>query len=332
MNLKREIVQFPKLSIYNFRNKTGNSALDSELMSSYNKALDYIKINADDQAVAELYKVLTRKADFVEGLTLLGYCFALQGKTRLASKCLSKATEYAEFPIRAFLLLNNINSGNKSFTSSTDSHGETGGFSSPTIHSSLIMSSSPNAYDPLIARKAQESYGLSKSDMQKEHANKSGQDERAEMTRDQFEKKYSIKPKTRILKLIREKVFSHKIFVNTPLGPKKPKQMNLFEDENTVPDTFTGANYTKKHNFYAGGRSSDDWDNKSYDSDNDEKGSFISKIGFKYKKYFSKKRDPDYSIRLGGIENSSKGRLGTIIIGIMVVMIVGYILYYLISS
>jgi hypothetical protein len=301
-------------------------------MSSYNKALDYIKINADEQAVDELYKILTRKGDFVEGLTLLGYCFALQGKTRLASKCLSKATEFAEFPIRAYLLLNYINSGKENSSYSGDAKGGLGDFSSPTIHSSLIMSSAPNAYDPSIVRKAQETYGLSKNEILKGNVNQDKTTERPELTRGQFEKKYSVKPKKRVSNFISEKVFSHKIFENTPLGPKKPKQMNLFEEESTVPDSYDGANYTKTHNFYAGGRTSDHWDNKSDVPDSDEKTNIISKLNFNYKKYFSKKHDPDYSIKLGGIEHSSKGRLGTIIIGVMVVLIVIYILYYLITS
>lgn len=63
----------------------------------YNKAIAEIKIKDLDSAIKDLKKSLSYNEDFVEGIKLLGLCYAKNKKYRMAEKTFRQLAEYEEY-------------------------------------------------------------------------------------------------------------------------------------------------------------------------------------------------------------------------------------------
>src|SRR5665647_2520902 len=106
MDVKNDIKNLKLLNVeQHMADNVKKNEISKESINLYNKALGKAKRDGEDIAIIELKRALTYNENFIEALTLLGYCYLITNNQVEAKKYLFKATQLSEYGIRAYMLL-----------------------------------------------------------------------------------------------------------------------------------------------------------------------------------------------------------------------------------
>src|SRR5659263_387606 len=109
MDVKNDIKNLKLLNVeQHMADNVKKNDISKESINLYNKALGKAKRDGEDIAIIELKRALTYNENFIEALTLLGYCYLVTDNQVEAKKYLFKATQLSEYGIRAYMLLHGM--------------------------------------------------------------------------------------------------------------------------------------------------------------------------------------------------------------------------------
>ena len=109
MDVKNDIKNLKQLNVeQHMADNVKKNEISKEAINLYNKALGKAKRDGEDIAIIELKRALTYNENFIEALTLLGYCYLINDNQVEAEKYLFKATQLSEYGIRAYMLLHGM--------------------------------------------------------------------------------------------------------------------------------------------------------------------------------------------------------------------------------